>query len=44
MSPLIKTPYASTNDLGNLKFNNFNGNDIIDITDLNKIYNEKITF
>ena len=35
VSPLIKTPYASTNDLGNLKFNNFNGNGIIDITDLN---------
>ena len=34
VSPEIKTPYKQEQDLGNLKFNNFNGNGIIDITDL----------
>jgi hypothetical protein len=35
VSPEIKTPYIQTQDFGNLKFNNFNGNAIIDISDLN---------
>ena len=35
VSPEIKTPYEMTQDLGNLKFKNFNGNGIVDISDLN---------